>query len=190
MSKIKLFLQKNANIFVLVAPPPNLLASSSGWGFVPRPSKHHPIANFWLRAWCFHCSCIILSKTILRLAGVYGFPQSALSLNKFAHPWSTSRFGNLLAVAGQTQMKKSLGGQKYIFVNNNFVLKKCDFWHFTLVSWHFDVIYLSMDSVTLLLFIKLTKCNYYQTFVFDKEVQIRPSTTLSEGRDLCRHSRP
>ena len=46
-----------------------------------------PNANFWLRAGSFHCSYVILCKPILRLAGVYGFPQAALSLSKFAHPW-------------------------------------------------------------------------------------------------------
>ena len=60
--KIKLFLQKNAKFFCA--------------------------GNFWLRAWCFNCCYVILCKLILRLAGVYGFPQAALSLNKFAHPCS------------------------------------------------------------------------------------------------------
>ena len=45
-----------------------------------------PIANFWLRAWCFDCCYVVLCKLILQLAGVYGFPEAALSLNKFAHP--------------------------------------------------------------------------------------------------------
>ena len=36
---------------------------------------------------CFYRCYIILCKLILRLAGVYGFPQAALSLNNFAHPW-------------------------------------------------------------------------------------------------------
>ena len=55
-------------------------------GFAPRPSKHPPIANFWLHAWCFYFCYAVLCKPILRLAGVHGFPQAALSLNKFAHP--------------------------------------------------------------------------------------------------------
>ena len=67
------------NFFVLGAPPPDSH---------PRPRKHLPIANFWLHAWCFNCCYVILCKLILRLAGVYGFPQAALSLNKFAHPCS------------------------------------------------------------------------------------------------------
>ena len=56
-------------------------------GFAPRPKKHPPITNFGLRAWYFYCCYVILCKLILQLAGVYGFPQAALSLNKFAHPW-------------------------------------------------------------------------------------------------------
>ena len=60
-------------------------------GSAPRPPKHFPIANFWLRAWCFYCCYVTLCKPILRLAGVYGFPQAALSLNKFAHPRSKAK---------------------------------------------------------------------------------------------------
>ena len=71
--KTKLFLQKNEEFFCTE-------------GSTPRPPKHFPIANFWLRAWCFYCCYVILCKPIMRLAGVYGFPQAAFSLNKFAHP--------------------------------------------------------------------------------------------------------
>ena len=55
-------------------------------GFAPNPQTHPPIANFWLRARCLNRCYVILCKLILRLAGVYGFPQAAFSLNKFAHP--------------------------------------------------------------------------------------------------------
>ena len=47
-------------------------------------------ANFYLRAWCFCCCYVILCKLILRLASVCGFPQTALSLNKFAHLWASA----------------------------------------------------------------------------------------------------
>ena len=56
-------------------------------GFAPRPPQYPPIANFWLRSWCFYFYSVILCKLILRLAAVHDFPQAALSLNKFAQPW-------------------------------------------------------------------------------------------------------
>ena len=37
--RIKLFLQKNANFFVLGVPPPDPRASSGGWGFRPQAPK-------------------------------------------------------------------------------------------------------------------------------------------------------
>ena len=73
------------SVFVLGTSPQIPVPPAAAGGFVPRPPKHHPIAYFWLRAWSFYCCCVILCELILRLAGVYGFPQAAVSLNKFAH---------------------------------------------------------------------------------------------------------
>ena len=79
--KISCFCKKIQHFFVLGAPPPDRRASC-----IPR------IANFWLHAGCFYCWYVILCKLILRLDGVYGFPQAALSWNKFAHPWTISMY--------------------------------------------------------------------------------------------------
>ena len=96
--KLSHFCTKTPNFLVLGALPPNPSAFSA-WGLYPLtpsqrrlrvsrpPPKTSPIANFWLRTWSFNCCYVILSELILRLAGVYRFPQAALSLNKFAHPW-------------------------------------------------------------------------------------------------------
>ena len=61
------------------------------WGLrlqTPRPQKAPLNAILWLRLWCFYYCYVILFKLILWLAGVYGFRQAALSLNKFAHSCS------------------------------------------------------------------------------------------------------
>ena len=98
--KIKLFLQTMQNLLCAEgsAPKPPCLQRlgallpdpqlSAAGGFDLRPPNTAPLANFWLRVWCFYCCYIILWKLILRLAGVCGFPQAALSLTKFAHPWT------------------------------------------------------------------------------------------------------
>ena len=58
-----------------------------GREFLSQAPKKPPIANFWLRTWCFYFCYVILCKLILNIAGVFGFPQAALSLKNFAHPW-------------------------------------------------------------------------------------------------------
>ena len=80
--KIKLLLQKNAKFFSGLCLRPQLPAAE---GFAPRPPQHPSITNFGLRAWYFNCCYVILCQLILLRADVYGFPQAALSLNKFAH---------------------------------------------------------------------------------------------------------
>ena len=100
--KIKLFLQKKMQLNAKKCKckkkePPDPRASSD-WGLCPQtPSLRRletspsglqsiPPTYFFLRAWCFYCGYVILCKLILRLAGVYSFPQAALSLDKFAYP--------------------------------------------------------------------------------------------------------
>ena len=55
-------------------------------GALPPDPKTSPIAIFGRRAWCFYCCYVVLFKLILQLAGVYGFPPAALSLNKLPTP--------------------------------------------------------------------------------------------------------
>ena len=89
LSKYPFFLQKNAVFLCWGLRLQISVLPVAARGFVPRPSKHLPIANFLLRSWWFYCCNVILCKPILRLAGVRGFPQEALPLNKFAHPCSS-----------------------------------------------------------------------------------------------------
>ena len=89
--------------------PPDSQPLKAG-DFYPRPPKqpHHceflatrPVFLLLLRY-------AILCKLILRLAGVYGFPQAALSLNKFAHLWdraSATETVHLGATAGRIKPK-------------------------------------------------------------------------------------
>ena len=84
--KIKLFLQKIAKFFMCWRLRPRPLFLQRLGALLPGPQNIPAIANFWLRVWCFHCCYVILCKLILWLAGVYGFPQVAIFLNKFAHP--------------------------------------------------------------------------------------------------------
>ena len=73
--------------------PPDLRAFCSSWEFRPQAPKTSPtlrisgyVTGVIIAVLFFFC------KVILRLAGAYGFPQAALSLNKFAHPWTKSYF--------------------------------------------------------------------------------------------------
>ena len=73
-------------------------------GFAPRLTapETFPIANFWLRARCFYCSYVILCKLVLRLSGIYGFPQAGFALKEFTHLWSTRNSHNTHSMLLQT----------------------------------------------------------------------------------------
>ena len=87
--KIKLFLQKNENFLVcwgLRSQTPCLQELGAS---PPDPQNIPPLRISDYAPDVFVCCFyVILCKLILRLAGVYGFPRAAPSLNKFAHPCS------------------------------------------------------------------------------------------------------
>ena len=88
--KLCYFCNKTHNFVCARAPPLNPKISALR-ALPPSPRNGpFPIANFWLRACCFYCCYVLLCKLFLQLAGVYGFPQTALSLNNFAHPCSSA----------------------------------------------------------------------------------------------------
>ena len=66
-------------------PPPDILVSS-GWELCHRLPKQSPHCKLLATRLVFFCLYFILCKLILRLAGIYGFPKAALSLNNFSHP--------------------------------------------------------------------------------------------------------
>ena len=86
-------------------------------GALPQtPNTHSHITNFWLRARCFYCCYVILCKLILRLAGVYGFPQGGVSLNKFAHPLFKPR--RRLRRKGRRMLRRFSVKNKYVQFND------------------------------------------------------------------------